>query len=303
MASPATAATRSALPTLAPGSVSPSTIVGGDGAIQTVRLSGPAPQDMTVWLNAGDVVYKTTTGGAVRIPAGATSATVPFRVAAPKRDMTFELWAQVHGSPLTKVADFTLLAADPATRAVTDLRISGEAATAGTVLTGTVVLNNPAPQGGIGVSVWSNTSYGPGVHVPNPVIVPAGSVSADFPITVTRADHPAIVSPSADLGTSLATAPLVVVPDTFAVGGGYVPVGKVTQLAVGIGEAPNPGGATVALSSGHPAIHVPATVTIPAGSPGVAFPVTVDASAPSGTVFSTITATWNGMTVTSSVNT
>jgi hypothetical protein len=283
--------------TLASGSVSPATITGGDGAVQTITLSGPAPAGgLDVWLY-GDLVYAASTGGRASVPAGATSVSFPFRVAAPKTELVLPLYAQVVGSPLIKIAQVTILPADPATRAVTALGFSADAAVEGTTVTGTVVLKNPAPDGGITVSLWSNTSYGPSVNVPAYVTVPAGSTSATFPIRVNYVGTPAIVRPSADLGTSLVSRELVVVPTTFAVSSGTLARrGTVTPMAVGIGTSPNPDGATVALESDTAGVTVPASVTIPAGSPGVAFPVKVRRSVAQSTL-GHITATWNGASV------
>lgn len=286
---------------LAPGSVSPAVITGGDGAVQTVNLTGPAPAGgVDVYITASDVVYTASAGSTVHVPAGATSVSFPFRLSAPATDTVRSLWAQVTGVDLMKIAEVTVLAADPAVRAVTALEFSPDSAVLGGTSIGTVRLKNPAPAGGIAVGLWSNTSYGPGVYVPPYVLVPAGAASATFPALVTRVDEPSVVRPSAHLGTSSASAPLVVVPNRFAVGGAVVSPGRITESAVGIGTAPNPTGVTVTLSTDVAGMSVPATVTIPAGVEGVAFPVSAADSIPLGTV-GTITATWNGVSVSNAV--
>lgn len=145
------------------------------------------------------------------------------------------------------------------------------------------------------MDLWSNTHYGPGVYVPPYVVLPEGATTATFAATVTRADSPAVVTPSADLGTSLASADLLVAPTAFAVSGGPLTRGTTTSLVVGIGAAPT--GAVVALTSDLPGVRVPATVTVPAGAPAVAFPVAVDDSAPVDAL-GRITATWNGLSAT-----
>jgi hypothetical protein len=286
---------------LAPGSVSPATITGGDAAVQTIRLTGPAPAGgVDVSITASDVVYTGSAGPSVHVPAGATSVSFPFRLTAPTTDVVRSLWAQMNGTPLVRVADVTVLAADPSTRAVTDLRFDPGAAIAGATTTGTVTLNNPAPQGGIAVDLWSNTAYGPNVYVPPFVVVEAGSTTATFTAVITNADSPSVVRPSADLGTSRVVAPLLAVPTTFALGAAVVQPATEGELAVGIGTATNPAGTTVALTSDNPAVTVPAMVTVPAGSPGVRVPVRVAASAPLGGT-ARITATWNGTSVANTV--
>lgn len=204
-----------ARPTLAPGSVRPAAITGGDRAVQTIRLTRPAPAGgVDVSISAGDVVYTASAGSSVHVPAGATSVRFPFRLSAPRATVVRDLWAQVDGSPLTKVAQVTVRAADPSTRRVTSLSFDRTTAVVGSTVTGTVTLAAPAPRGGISVNLWSNTSYGPNVYVPPYVIVEAGRTSATFPLSVTSADSPAVIRPSADLGTSHVDAPLVVVPAT-----------------------------------------------------------------------------------------
>lgn len=299
--SPTVAPSPTAAVTLAPGSVSPATITGGDAAVQIIRLTGPAPAGgIDVSITASDVVYTGSAGASVHVPAGATSVSFPFRLTAPSTNVVRSLWAQMSGTPLIKVAEVAVLAADPSTRAVTGLRFDPGAAVVGTTTTGTVTLKNPAPQGGIAVDLWSNTSYGPNVYVPPYVVVEAGRTSATFSAFITGADSPAVVQPSADLGTSRAVAPLVAVPTTFAVGAAVVRPGTEGVLAVGIGTAANPAGTTVALTSDNPNVTVPATVTVPAGTAGVRVPVTVTASAPLGGT-AQITATWNGTSVTNMV--
>ena len=287
-------------PTLASGSITPATIVGGDGAVQTITLSRPAPACGVHISLYGDLVYGASTGRSAFVPAGARSVTFPFRTSAPESTVVRAFHAQVDGSPLTKIAEVTILPTDPRTRAVRELRLATDAAVLGGVVEGTVELAGPAPAGGIAVSLWSNTHYGPGVYVPPYVTVSAGRTSATFPAAVTSAEEPAVVRPSADLGTSRATADLLVVPQRFSVSGGLAGRDAPTTFAVGIGSAPNPAGTTVALRSDTPGVTVPATVTIPPGSPGATFPVTVADDVPRSTL-GHLTATWNGATVSSYV--
>lgn len=282
--------------TLASGSVSPAVITGGDGAAQTITLSGPAPAGGVDIALYGDLVYGHSTGRHAHVPAGARSVTFPFRIAAPKTKVVAGLHAQATGTQLVRIAEVTILPADPQVRAVRALRFDTAAAVLGATLNGTVELTNPAPAGGLAVSLWSNTAYGPSVYVPPYVLVPAGHTTATFPATVSQATEPAVVRPSADLGTSRASADVIVVPPRFSLSGGLVTRGASTSFVVGIGTAPNPAGTTVALISDTPGVTVPATVTIPPGQPGATFPVTVDDSVPANTL-GYLTATWNGATV------
>ncbi|AXB42718.1 hypothetical protein A4R43_09405 [Amycolatopsis albispora] len=285
-------------PELRPGFVSPPVLTGGDGAVQTIVLSAPAPPGGTHVSLYGDLVYGHSTGRHAYVPAGATTVSFPFRTAAPATDVVRTLHAQVSGAPLVPVAEVTIRPADPATRAVTSLSYTKESLVVGETTQGTVTLAQPAPAGGLAVSLWSNTHYGPGVHVPPYVVVPEGSTTATFPLKATRAETPAVVSPSADLGTSRASRDVVVVPDRFALSDGLLlKPGTVTPGAIGIGRAPNPEGTTVRLHTDFPGVTVPSTVHIPPGSPGIAIPLTAAPSIPRGSQ-GTLTATWNGTTAT-----
>lgn len=283
--------------TIASSTVTPATIVGGSGGTQTITLSRPAPEGGTpVSLYYDNVYRETTNGGRVVVPAGQTSVTFPFRLAAPPATGTATLYGQVRGTDLEPIATFTHQAADPATRAVSELRFDRPAALHASTVTGTVVLKHPAPAGGLTVSLWSNTSYGPStLRVPPFVTVPEGRTSARFPTTAV-AQVPEIIRPSADLGTSLVTGEVIVVPAGFALGtAAQSPT--TGRLVVGIGNAPNPSGTVVSLRSHNPAVDVPAQVTVPAGQPGVAVPFQ------SSRRFESIsfTATWNGQSVTTTV--
>ena len=74
----------------------------------------------------------------------------------------------------------------------------------------------------------------------------------------------------------------------------YVKPGGSTTMAVGIGNAPNPAGTTISLSSDNPDLIVPATVFIPPGEAGVQF--NVSAPAQTTTWLARMTATWGERT-------
>lgn len=288
--------------TIASSTVTPQTIVGGSGGTQTITLSRPAPAGGTsVWVHYDNVYRETTNGGRVVVPAGQTSVTFPFQAAAPQTTRTGTILAQVSGTRLTPIATFTHQAADPATRAVSELRFDRPAALHGTRVTGTVVLKQPAPAGGLAVSLWSNTSYSAySLRVPQFVTVPEGRTSATFEaIAVAEAlgmpPAAGIVRPSADLGTSLVTGEVVVVPRTFALGG-RTDDRDSGSLVVGIGDTPNPSGTVVSLRADRREVQLPAQVTVPAGQPGVAIPFQ------SGGLRSfSVTATWNGQSITQTI--
>ncbi|RKN45374.1 hypothetical protein D7223_17345 [Micromonospora endolithica] len=279
-------------------SVSPPVITAGQTATQTITMSRAAPvggMDVFVY---GDARYNDFTSGRVHLPAGATSVSFPIRVGSYAVPTTVALHAQVSGRSLQRVAE--VVVRPPTDQAVAELRFTPRVALANTWTTGVVVLRSPAPQGGVTVDVRRNTSYGPVVIMPLAVTVPAGSTTATFDAWVDSISEAEIIRPSAHLGASAAATELVVLPNRFDLGPGYARRGAVTEAAIGIGAAPNPDGVTIALTTTTEGVTVPPSVFVPPGSPGTTFPVTVSESA-SVSEPASITATWNGTSVTESL--
>jgi acetyl esterase/lipase len=182
------------------------------------------------------------------------------------------------------------------TLALSSLSISPAAAPGGGAKpTGTVVLDGPAPAGGVSVALASSD---PAASVPASVTVPAGAGSAAFSITtqVVAADRPVTVS--ATFRTATKTASLTVqapvlsslslTPASF-VGGCQTSTGKVTLT----GKAPA-GGIVVSLTNGNPAAALPASVTVAAGATSATFAIT--APAVTSSQAGTVTATQGGVT-------
>jgi LmbE family N-acetylglucosaminyl deacetylase len=149
----------------------------------------------------------------------------------------------------------------------------------GNVSTGTVTLNGAAATGGVVVNlVSSNTSS---ATVPGSVTVPAGSLTASFPITTYSVSSNVQVSISGTYnGTqsaSLTVAPVgvasITLNPTMVQGGAATSSGTVSLT----GSAPS-SGAVITLTSNQPsAASVPATITIPGGSTSGTFTVTTTA--------------------------
>ncbi|REE96344.1 hypothetical protein [Thermomonospora umbrina] len=301
---PAPAHARAAPITVISSTVTPSTIIGGGGGTQTITLSravGSAGLSLSLY---GDATYRVSTGGGtLYLKPGQTSVTFPFRIGAPSTTRTFTLSAQTPGTMVKGIASFTLKAADPATRAVSELTFGSDAAVTGSSLTGTVRLKYPAPEGGLTVSLWGGGAYSAGISVPTYVLVPEGRTSATFPARVSTphaSSQPEILTSSADLGTSRALRDVVIVSKIFALSSGAPRRNSVDKMAIGLGDVPNPSGAVVTLHSDDPAVKVPAQVTVPAGQPGVAFEYTMGDFA-FGTPWPKVTATWNGNTYTTTL--
>ncbi|MBY8872369.1 hypothetical protein K7640_11015 [Micromonospora sp. PLK6-60] len=299
---PTPTASPSPAPVVLGGTITPSTIVAGQLATQTITLTGPAPAGgLWVYLSA-DVVYGAFVGSSVHVPEGRTSITFPIRLAAGiNTTLHRTLHAQATGQGLVPAGTVTVVPEDPAVQGVKDLRFDRRVVFNGSDVTGTVELTAPARAGGINVDLWSNTAYtGVRVFVPALVVVPEGATTVSFTVPVRGDNVPGEGRPGAYLGSTGDSSPVAAVPTTFAVGGAYVPVGGTTTGVVGIGDTPNPDGTRVSLSVDLPGVSVPATVDVPPGSPGAVFPITGPSTLPPSST-GTVTATWQGRTATGSL--
>lgn len=160
--------------------------------------------------------------------------------------------------------------------------------------TGSVVLNGPAPGGGITLALSSNS---PVATLPASVVVSAGADRADFAISTTEVTADTSVSITATLNGKTKTSVLIVHPIALKsltvspanVTGGVSATGKITLNA----PAPS-GGKTVALSSDNGVAGIPATATVAEGASTASFTITttpVDADVLVG-----ISATYAGLT-------
>jgi hypothetical protein len=159
---------------------------------------------------------------------------------------------------------------------------------------GTVMLDCPAPDGGLLVSLVSTQPSVAGV--PTTVRVAPGSTSAGFVITTARIRTTSQVTISATVGMGTVGVPLTVLPagiiaftiSTASVVGGQPITGSVLLYA-----AAPPEGAVVTLASDRPDVAVvPAQVTVPAGARSA--PFVVQTSPVPGTTPVTVTASYAG---------
>lgn len=282
--------------TLLPGSVSPAVITAGDPAVQTINISRPAPPGgQRVSLSGGnDSVYRSTAPNSTRVPEGETSVSFPIRVDT-RHPTTFvrPLFAQVAESGRTRVAEVTILPADPAVRAVTALR-GPDTVLSGTQTTLTGELRIPAPPGGLVVDLTgSGSGGGHGVTlISRDAVFTGGSSSTTVSVLPGAKLVPTVVRATLLFGTSEAVWETIVVPDDFAIRADLTARGTVGEGVVGIGSAPNPSGIRVALQSDTPGVAVPDTVTIPPGDHGARYPIGVDAGVEVDSAM--ISATWSG---------
>lgn len=285
-------------PEVASTSVSPAVITAGGQALQTVRLTAPAPagglgvEVISVGFADGNYQYSTD-GGHVTVPEGRTSVTFPIRLEAYEDETVVPLVARRHG--VSAETSVTVRPLDWREQTVTrvDLDVPGDAkaVVAGRKVTGSVELSAPAAIGGTSVDLRvahiSGLPNGPTPKIPRYTVVPAGSTRGTFTM-----EYPAvpvhgigITDVAADLGhPAMRIAPLLV-PKQYTVGvvrelraGAWNNLG-----AVGLGDRWHPFGAVIELTSHTPGVTVPQKIEIPADEAGANFPIRVDASIPAGT--------------------
>jgi uncharacterized repeat protein (TIGR03803 family) len=250
------------------------TVSGGTAAQGTVTISAPAPVGGMVVTLGSNSSY-VTPQGPVTIPAGATSAAFPISTQPVPDNTPVAISARLGIS--TQQA--TLTVAPPTTVAVAMVYLDLNGVVGGVSSTGTVLLNRVAPAGGIVVSL---SSASVNARVPAGITVPAGAMTATFPITtqpVTVMDDAMI---TAGVGASSLPAGILlfpattVIPNLFSftlnlptVQGGTPLVGRLFTDAL-------PGN-TITFSSSSPAVVVPVGMTARAGEAILNCPFTTTA--------------------------
>jgi hypothetical protein len=287
-------ATEPATPALQSTDVSPASITAGDQALQTVRLTAPAPAGGTrvqlISTGVGDRAYDYSTGREVTVPAGAQSVSFPVRFDANAETTTVNVHAQLGESG----ADTKVTVTPPDWRQQTVERIDvdrpGDARSvvSGGNVTGTVTLSSPAKVGGTSVDLreghQSGRPDGPTLQLPPYTVVPAGATKGTFTAYIPH-QRIGITDVGADIGHPAQWAAMLIVPKSYTVGAvRQVRPGSEQNLgAVGLGDLWHPFGAVIELRSDNPAVKVPSKIEIPANEVGRTFPISVDASVPVGT--------------------
>ena len=276
-------------PILWGGSLAAERVVGGGTVTGQVTLLGPAPPGgVEVAIRSNDTALAKPPA-TVLIPEGATEATFDVATAAvsvPTR-IVFDFGTGFEGYQSPQTWLVLNPAGSPAPpSALSALSLSASSVLGGASATGTVTLTSPAPAGGLQVKL-SGSMEGD-VVVPQDVTVPAGALSATFPITPPKVARPhwVIIQGSVfPLGMLHAEtlrvdpggpgpSPLsaIDVRPNSAIGGASL------TGTVGLSVPAPAGGASVSLVSSDTAhAQVPASVAVPAGNSTASFTVTTTA--------------------------
>jgi len=273
----------------------PTSVIGGTPSTGTVTLNGPAPATgLPVSLSSNNPTYASVPTS-VTVAGGSTTGTFTVSTTPDQSAKTATITCTL-GS-VSKTATLTVTAPVLASFTVSPASVIG-----GSKSVGTVTLSGPAATGGVGVTLSSNSTS---ATIQSQVTVLAGATTATVSIGTVAIPSTVVATISAAQGGISLPESLTVqaaglisasVSPNAIVGGSAT---KVTGTVSISGPAPV-GGATVGLSSSNTsAATVPTSVTIPAGSTTATYPVaTLQVSA---TTTPTVTATYNGVTLNSTL--
>ena len=253
-------------PTIASLSINPSSVLGGLSTSGEVHLTGPAPL-------GGLRVDITTEGAGSAVPASVTvlagqqNATIGITTVPTNRTRIDKISAHANGT--SSVTSLTIRAVAPAS-----LSALQNPVTAGATVVATVNLRDPAPVGGLLVTLSSEKTS---VRVPVSVAVPVGKMTATFTITtvVVNADVTSLITAAAN-GESASMELVVRVPAPSSV---TIAPTEITGGQKGIGTirltVPAPtGGLIVKLTSSVVSLVLPPKITIAVGKTEGTFALT-----------------------------
>ena len=263
-------------------------VVGGSTVTGTVTLLGPAPAGgMEVRLLSSDTSLARPPASVV-IPAGETGASFSVTtspVSQPTR-IVLECGTPSEGYQAPGTWLVLLPSGSPAPPpALSTLTLSPPAVPGDGAGTGTVTLTAPAPAGGMLIKISGSMEGDVVVPIPSEITVPAGSLSASFPITpppVARSHWVLIQASEWPLGMLHARTlrvdpgpPGLSDPWAIDVRPNQLIGGETARGTVGLRVPAPPGGEVVSLVSSDSSVaQVPASVTVAAGNSTASFDVT-----------------------------
>ena len=267
--------------------IAPTSVYASKAAVATIRLSVAAPAGgVTVMLESDNPAV--TIAPSVKFNAGATTINVPVQTGAVAADTSAVITASVGGTEA--YGTLTVLVPFPKT-----LTVAPNVITGGNSAVGTITLQSNAPAGGQVVTLVSKSLD---VTVPATVTVPAGAVTATFPVDtkISSVDYSAAIYAEAD-GAGVGTTVLVkrVTPKSITFAPSTVPGGNASVGTVTLNVAAPAGGAVVQLKSTSTFVTVPTSVTVAEGQTTATFDIAT--SVTPRTVLANVQATAAGVRV------
>lgn len=290
-------------PVLSGVTVEPSIITGTGQATARVVLSAPAPA-------GGATVAMTSSAAALDVPAtitvpsGQTVATGVVSSSGVTTTTSATVTAAYGGAQATASVSLRPVSLP----SLTSVPLSPSTVEGGVSSTGTLLLDGPAPAGGLTVNLSSDSAA---ATVPAQVLIGEGQTSAAFTVTTStvtsqtiarvtasrvEGEFPNVVSFALTITTA---APTPLDLESVQVTPTTIDGGTSTNGAVVLTDPAPLGGVAVQLSSSSPTVSVPSSVTVPSGNRAVSFIVAASTVTADETVV--VTATLGATTRTVSV--
>ena len=153
--------------------IGPTNVLGGTTATGTLKINGAAPKEgvkVNLTSDSANVKFPEV----VTIPAGDTSATFAVTTKSVSEKTLVRIIARAPAASIELVLTIAL-------PSIQTFSLNVSTIMGGSTATGTIVLNGPAPRGGLILSLASSQSF---AKLPSTIIVPAGASSISFPINI-----------------------------------------------------------------------------------------------------------------------
>lgn len=274
------------LPSLSAIALDRATLISGQTTQGTITLSGPAfggglpvtlfSSDASVaTVPASVTVASDTTSQRFSVTAGVVSQRTNVVITASYQNDTREINLTIDPPAAPSASPTPSLSPSPSP-ALADLTLNPATIESGTPGSGTVTLSEPAPEGGVEISLISSDETL--AAIPPTVVVPAGSDKETFEIqTVSVAQDTEITITASDInGPPLRQTLTLLAPPTlssFTIEPARVTGGDVAQGEVVLTRLALEGGFLVDLSSNSKSISLPDTITIGEGDERVVFDI------------------------------
>ena len=266
-------------PTLNSVSVSPGTVIGGSSSTGTVTTSTVQGSAISVSLSSDNSAV--IVPSSMSLATGTSTATFPVTTTSVTSAVTATITATYVTTTFVGTTTVVTTAMTVVLPTLTGISVSPSSVTGGASSTGTVMLDGPAPAGGVAVALSSSNAAAV-VPASGFILIPAGATSSTFTVSTTSVTAATAATITATANGISQTATLTI-NSAVASGPSYLSNLSVNPTAVigGIGttgtvtlSSPAPvGGVTVFLTSNNGIAVVPASVFVPGGTVGQTFAV------------------------------
>jgi len=242
--------------------VAPSTVAGGNMAVGTVSLNGPAATG-GVAVNLASSNSDARCPSSVFVAAGSTSATFGVSTSQVASAVTITITATQGGNNVS--ANLVVNPVGLVSISVVGPILGGKSTT------GVVTLDGEAPKGGIRVKLSSNSKF---AKPPASVLVPSAATSVGFTVSTSAVGAVTNAVLSGSQGANAATSTLTIDPpvlSSFSFSPAAVVGSKSSTGSLTLSSPAPAGGILVLLSSDQSCATVPASVKVPGGAVHASF--------------------------------